>query len=184
MQFCVNPSPLQHITLLADVCLVPVLAAGLLCVSGWLMPLLSLGFCVWVNLSRPLFMIQSLCIPLFSMSVLLAGICVRLQWPVLAAEVVLWPWHDSQTSTWPAANSTRTLSPFLWSSTVSSASLSILLHMSSSSIYCLSFSLSFPCVVCCEDSRETQPHFPSHLPGKPKWKDTSNLFSLLPRRSP
>lgn len=107
------------------------------------------------------------------------------QWLVSAAEVALCPWQGAQTRSRSSLNSTHTLGPFHQTSTVSPA---ISQHPSARSLPlstpCLSLSLSFPRVQCCEDSRETEPHFPSYFPGKLKWKDTTNLFSLLPHCSP
>lgn len=58
--------------------------------------------------------------------------------------------------------------------------LSVSLCISTSSFYFLTFCLSSPC----RDSHETWPNFPRYFAEKSKWKDTTNLFSLLPHHSP
>lgn len=83
-------------------------------------------------------MIPSLCIPPFSLLAFMS--CCS--WLVLAVKLMLRPLQDTQTRT---PNSVYTLRPFQRSWPVSSASLSILLHVSSSSnVYCLSSLSPFP----------------------------------------
>lgn len=91
------------------------------------------------------------------------------------AEVVLWPWQDTHPRTHIVPHQTA-LTPWVRSIGHQQS----FLHLSASlCVSSSSFSLFFPCMVCCGDSCETQPHFPSYFPGKPKWKDTTNLFFLL-----
>lgn len=98
------------------------------CTSGCLTTLLSQCFSITQPQSRSFHNPE----PLYSPPqyvCLLPGICVVLQWLVSDAEVVLWPWQDTQTHTCPTPNSTHTLGLFHQTSTVSSAPLSILLHV-------------------------------------------------------
>lgn len=113
-------------------------------------------------------MIQSFCIPPFQHVCLLAGICVMLQWLVSAAEVVLWPWQDTQIHTCPSLNSTHSLGPFHQSSTASSASLSILLYSF------LSFSCALPVFLSLLSLRAVL--------GRQPW-NTASFPQLFPRET-
>lgn len=102
------------------------------------------------------------------------------------AELELWPWEGTPTHTLPHIKQPSHLGPI--SIGCQQSQLHLLASLRTSSLlFCLlpvSLLLSSPRVLCCEDSRETEPRFPSYFPEKPKWKDTTNLFSLLPHGSP
>lgn len=91
----------------------------------------------------------------------LAGICVMLQWLVSVTGVAhTCSTHHSDLGSVPSV-------------------INSLFCMSSSSVYCLSFSLFSPCEVCCEDSRETQPHFHQLLPREAQMKRYYQPFLSL-----
>lgn len=140
--------------------------------SGWLIPLLSPGSCVLFNFSRPsvhdpepLYSLCSACLSAFRHLCQIAVARV-VRWGSALALARLSYIHNKRHSHLGSVPSV----------------INTLQHLSSSSVCCLP--LLPPCVVLCEDSRETQPHFPSYFPGKPEWKDPTNLFFLLPHHSP